>query len=150
MNRKIVAVTTAMIMMMAAPAFAANAPVAQLQAASGKVLINQGQGFVPAKGLVALNAGDKVMVGKDSSASVVYTTANCSVDVAPATVMSIAAKAPCAEGETISAIDSVFIHSAAADGGANYVPVVVAGSLLVGAGALAIAWTFKEKSVSAP
>jgi hypothetical protein len=148
MIRKIIATTATM--MLAAPAFAASAPVAQLQAVNGKVLVNQGQGFVPAQGLVALNAGDKIMVGKDSSASVVYTAANCSVDVAAATVMSIAAKAPCAEGETIGAIDSVFVHSAAADGGAGYVPIVVIGGLLVAGGTMAIALTFSDTAVSAP
>lgn len=154
MSRRIIAFTTAMFM--AAPVLASNAPVAQLQAANGKVLVNQGQGFVPAKGTVALNAGDRIMVGKDSSASVLYTAANCKVDVAAATVVSVEASAPCVSGETVGAIDSVFVHSAAGEsagnyGGAAYVPFVVITSLVT-AGALTTLAIIEDEdgSVSRP
>ncbi len=128
-------------LLVATPVVAANAPVAQLQAVTGKVLVNQGKGFVPASGLLALNSGDKIMVGKDGSASVLYTTANCTVDVAASTVVAISDKAPCAEGQTVGAIDSVFVHSAAHEtgGGAAYVPVVVIGSLVTIAGLMTVA-----------
>lgn len=150
MNRKIVAI--AATMMMVAPVIAANAPVAELQAATGKVLVNQGQGFVSAAGIVALNAGDKIMVGKDSSARVLYTAANCSVDLAAATVMAVEAKAPCAAGETVGAVDSVFVHSASGDGGggAQYVPIVVITSLVTAGALTTLAIIDNNGSVSRP
>lgn len=145
----------AVSMLLASSAIAANAPVAQLQASNGKVLVNQGKGFVPASGLISLNAGDKIMVGKDSSASVLYTTANCSVDVAASTVVAVQAKAPCSAGQTIGAVDSVFVHSAAGSGGnyggAPYVPYVVTLSLITTGALMAVAITQDENgAVSRP
>jgi hypothetical protein len=151
MSLKIIAAVAALSV--AGPAIAANAPVAQLQSATGKVLINQGNGFVPANGLVALNAGDKIMVGKDGSASVLYTANGCTVDVAAASVAVVAEKAPCVSGETVGSVDSVFIHSAAGEGagGAPYVPFVVISGLVTTAALMTFAVIEDEGgSVSRP
>jgi hypothetical protein len=61
---------------------------------NGKVLINKGKGFVPATGSVALNDGDKVLVGDNSFAVVSY--AECAVSISAPTVMAISTAAPCA------------------------------------------------------
>lgn len=117
----------------------ASSPVAQVELLTGKVLVNQGQGFVPAKQGQALMAGDRILVGKDGAASVTYTAAGCSVDVAQATVLSVQAKAPCTEGQNVAAVDSVFVNAARAtganEGGAPYVHIVVP-AFLVGAGSI--------------
>ena len=69
---------------------------------SGKVLINKGEGFVPASGLVSLNAGDKVMVGVNSFAVVSF--ADCAVSLSAPTVMSVTREAPCAAGSAGAAV----------------------------------------------
>lgn len=135
-------------------AFAA-VPVAQVGKTSGKVLVNQGKGFVALVEGSALFAGDKVFVGKDATASISYSAANCTVDVAPASVMQVQATAPCAAGETVSSINSVFVHSAQGMGagssaGAQYVPIVVTGSLVTLGGAVVLMLTQDDKPVSTP
>jgi hypothetical protein len=107
--------------------------VAQLGDVQGKVLVNRGEGFAPASGMIALNAGDKVMVGKDGSATLAYAGADCSVSLAPATVVTIGEIAPCQPGETVAAVDSVFVKPAnyAGYAGAAYVPIVVSVSIVV-------------------
>lgn len=135
-----------------AQAFAA-APVAVVGAASGKVLVNQGKGFVPLAEGAALFVGDKVFVGKDGKATISYTEAKCTVDVAPASVSQVLAAAPCTEGETVAAVDSVFVKSASHmylyEGEALPLPVVLALGGIVGL----TAWAIIDQdggSVSAP
>ena len=117
-------------------------PVAQIEAFSGKVLVNQGKGFVAASQGLTLNAGDRILVGKDGAAKLNYIASNCSVDVASATVVAVKPQAPCAEGQTVAAVDSVFINAAqgsdaafAAGGGSQFV-ALVAPAFIVGAGAV--------------
>lgn len=128
----------------------AAAPVAHVGKSSGKVLVNQGKGFVPLAEGAALFAGDKVFVGKDGAASIAYSDKECTVDIAPASVMLVQPVAPCAGAETVSSVDSVFIHSAQAvgEGGAAYVPVVLVGSAIVIGGTLAVAITQDDNPVS--
>lgn len=130
----------------------AAVPVAHVGKSSGKVMVNQGKGFVPLAEGAALFAGDKVFVGKDGSASIAYNDKECTVDIAPASVMQVQPTAPCAGAETVSSVDSVFIHSAQAvgGGGAAYVPVVLVGSAVVIGGTLAVAVTQDNNPVSAP
>lgn len=85
----------------------AGASVAQIDNAHGKVLINQGKGFVPVTGLMSLNAGDKIMVGEQSFATVSY--GECTVSLSSPTVFSVSAKAPCIAGAELTAVDGAFI-----------------------------------------
>lgn len=78
---------------MATSAVAANS-VAVITGASGKVLVNKGEGFVPVVGSFELSAGDRVMIGDDSFATLSY--AECSVALSKPTVLSVSADAPCA------------------------------------------------------
>jgi hypothetical protein len=112
--------------------------MAQLDQIQGKVLINQGSGYESAGQLVSLNPGDKVFVGKDSGATLKYAS-GCSVAVAPASVVTVQDKAPCAEGDTVAAVDSILVtpvrrrggRPPAYGGGAAYVPIVVSVSVVV-------------------
>lgn len=86
---------------------AAVAGVAQIDSAHGKVLVNQGKGFVPVTGLMSLNAGDKIMVGEESFATVSYD--QCAVSLSTPMVFSVSAKAPCIAGAEMKAVDGAFI-----------------------------------------
>jgi hypothetical protein len=131
MGKKLLSGAFAAILVVSTAYSAVN--IAQLGDVKGKVLINHGDGFTPASGLSALNVGDKVMVGKDGSATVAYAGAGCSVSLAPATVVTIGEVAPCQAGETMAAVDSVFVTPAnyAGFAGAAYVPIVVSASIVV-------------------
>ena len=85
--------------MFSSAAFAGNV-AATISDFSGKVLVNQGKGFVPALGSISLKAGDKVMVGENSFAVVSY--AECAVSISSPTVLSVTKDAPCASGSAHS------------------------------------------------
>lgn len=63
----------------------------------GNLTVNQGQGFQPVNSRVDANVGDSVMVGPNSSATVVYDD-GCKVNVQPGAVTTIAPLSPCASG----------------------------------------------------
>ncbi len=71
------------------------AQAATLGSVSGSVLVNQGNGFVAAK-VGALQAGDTIMSRKDGNAVIAY-DGGCTVKVAPGSVVTVAAKSPCAQ-----------------------------------------------------
>jgi hypothetical protein len=139
-----------LIAMLAVSAAHSAVSVAQLGDVQGKVLVNHGDGFIPAGGLTALTAGDKIMVGKEGSATVAYAAAGCSVSLAPATVVTIGEIAPCQAGETMAAVDSVFVKPAVYEGfaGAAYVPIVVSVSIVVTI--LATVWIATNDNDGAP
>jgi hypothetical protein len=89
----------------------ASVIVAELGTVTGKVLINHGKGFVPADGLISLNAGDQLMVGEKSSAVVNYAS-GCAVSVSATQVVTISAKAPCKAGEKVAMIGDTAIAPA--------------------------------------
>ncbi len=112
---------------------AANS-VAVIGDASGKVMVNSGKGFVPVKGSFALGAGDKVLVGENSFATISY--AECAVSLSKPTVFSVTKTAPCLAGEKSALAEGVFIAPVADAGGDTYVapfpwPLVL---LIVGGG----------------
>jgi hypothetical protein len=117
----------------------ASVIVAELGTVQGKVMINHGKGFVPAAGLVSLNAGDQLMVGEKSSAVVNYAS-GCAVSVAATQVVTISAKAPCKAGEKVAMIGDTAI-APAADVMDPSVPYGFAGALpllLIGGGVLGL------------
>ena len=111
---------------------------AEINLMQGKVLVNQGEGFVALAEGSALKVGDKVLVGKDSSAIISY-NGGCAVSINEAKVVTVAKAAPCKAGTTAAIVGSNLI-SPAADPGA---PPVAAGAallplLLLGGGAAVV------------
>lgn len=66
----------------------------------GKVAVSQGDGFQAASGKMVLKPGDKVLLGQDGAASVVYAKPRCVVQLVPATVTTITRSGPCLPGQT--------------------------------------------------
>lgn len=95
-------------------AFAAPV-VAELIAINGKVLVNQGNGFVAAGPDVSLAVGDQIMVGADATAEIKYAN-GCNVTVNASAVVRIAAQAPCKKGEPVAMVDSVLVTPAFGNG----------------------------------
>jgi hypothetical protein len=117
--------------------------VAAIDAVQGKVLVNHGAGFVALVDGAALNAGDRVMVGKDSAAVIAYAN-GCSVTVSEAKVVTVAKSAPCKAGST-AMIGSSFVSPVAdVPGGAYMAPAagfplllpLLGGAAVVGGGIL--------------
>jgi hypothetical protein len=81
--------------------------------AEGKVLVAQGDGFSPSVVGMSLSAGDKVFVGDQSSATLVYP--NCSISLSSGTVFTVPASATCAKGETIALVDGVVVTPVSGD-----------------------------------
>ena len=90
-------------------AAAAEAPIANLSDANGKILVDQGQGFVGSAGQ-DLKAGDRVFIGDKSSAVVAY--AACTVKLDKPTVFVVSKAAPCLQGSNSTQIGSVIISPA--------------------------------------
>jgi hypothetical protein len=76
------------------PALAADGQ-AKLTAATGRVLVNQGDGFHPAATGKLLNTGDSIFIGDESAATIVYATDNCQVVANAPRVLTIGTLSPC-------------------------------------------------------
>jgi hypothetical protein len=96
---------------MASASVQAATSVAQVGNFHGKVLVNQGKGFVPVSGALSLKAGDAVMIGEESFATVSYN--ECTVSLSEPTVFTVGEAAPCAKGEKIASVGGSFITPAA-------------------------------------
>jgi hypothetical protein len=143
----------ALSLALASASVKAASSVAQMGDFHGKVLVNQGKGFVPVAGPLALQAGDTVMIGEESSATVSYN--QCSVALTSPTVFTVGEKAPCAKGEKVASVQGVFIAPAAhqyAFGGAGGAQAWLPLALIAGAAATVgiIVVATKNKSVCAP
>jgi hypothetical protein len=78
----------------ASPASAAEGK-AQLISSNGKVLVNQGDGFVqPSTGML-LNTGSRIFVGHEASAKITYVADNCQIVVPADRVVTIEVLSPC-------------------------------------------------------
>jgi hypothetical protein len=124
------------------PSLAAS-PIAEATGLHGKVLVNHGKGFEVATGSVLLNAGDRLMVGEKSSATVNYLNVKCTVSASNSTVLTVAAVAPCKSGTVVGSIDNVFATPVADPVDAGFVPpvfpilpVLVGTAVVVGGGYL--------------
>jgi hypothetical protein len=82
--------------MIAGPALAADASVAQLGAVKGSVLVSQNGKMVPATA-ASLKAGDRVVASANGSAVVKFAD-GCTVALKSASMVTVAAKSPCASG----------------------------------------------------
>ena len=113
----------------------------------GKVLVNQGNGFVPVAGRLALKAGDTVMVGEESFATVTYNN-ECSVALTSPTMFIVSGKAPCAKGERVASVDGAFIAPAYGPP-PSLLPLLLVGGAGLTVGIIVLA-THKKHAVSAP
>ncbi len=105
---------------------------AELVRAEGKVSVNRGGGFEPASLGMVLKAGDKVLVGEGSSASLMYAEPGCVYEVAPASVATVSDVGPCVTGEAVSQGESVFATPVLSDEGptdTNLTPLYVMSGL---------------------
>ena len=108
--------------------------VAEISSIQGKVLVNQGKGFVTLANSSILNAGDRVMVGKKSSAVIAYAN-GCVVTVGATKVVTVGKSAPCKSGSIVIApVADVSVAPAVYD---PTLPLVfIGGALVVGGGVL--------------
>ena len=81
------------------PAFAADesAAFAKLERVSGHVLVNQGEGFVPATKGMVLKPGDRIMVQGDAQAKVEFND-ECEVEIDENKMATIPEKSTCQGG----------------------------------------------------
>jgi hypothetical protein len=134
----------------------AQGSVAVISSSAGKVLVNKGKGFAPASGMLSLNVGDSVMVGKGSSAVISYNE-GCSVNAAASSVLTVSETAPCAAGQAMLTADGVFVDAAADLDPTVAVPflplpLLLVGTVAVAAGASAVLGIgpFKKNNKAAP
>jgi hypothetical protein len=78
------------------PAFAAETSIATLGAVHGSVMVNQNGKMVSASA-ASLKAGDRIVASANGSASVKFAD-GCVVSLKPASMITVAAKSPCASG----------------------------------------------------
>jgi hypothetical protein len=110
--------------------FASAASAANLANISGDVMINKGEGFVPAVSSVELSAGDKILVGEGGFVDVAYD--KCTVSLAKPMVHSIAKVAPCDQA-VISPVADLEAPFAAGFGGLP-LPLILVGTAVVAGG----------------
>lgn len=121
---------------------------AQMQSIQGKVLVNQGSGFIAATDGVLLKPGDKILVGKEASAIVTYEN-GCEVSISEPKVLTVAKSVPCPAGAKIASVGSSFAAPVAGGGGGLPPPVIGLGAFgAVAATALIV--NLNNKPVSAP
>jgi hypothetical protein len=102
-------------------------PTAQFSDIKGKVLVNKGQGFVPATLAMTLKSGDRVLVGEDSSAMLAYEA--CAVVLDKPAVTKITDTAACATVPAVQPVADVYVppgSGGAAPGAAGAAPGLAA------------------------
>ncbi len=82
--------------MIAGPALAADASVAQLGAVKGSVMVSQNGKMVSASA-ASLKAGDRIVTQANGSATVKFAD-GCVVNLKAASMVTVGAKSPCASG----------------------------------------------------
>lgn len=122
--------------MLSANVVQAAANLAEIGSIQGKVLVNQGKGFVALAEGSSLAAGDRVMVGKKSLAVIAYSN-GCLVSINETKVVTVAKVAPCKDGAHLAMVGSELI-SPVADIVDPVVPFFGAPLLLVGGGVAVI------------
>ncbi len=118
-------------------------PAMQIEYVSGKVLVNAGKGFRQVAEAGLLKAGDRLLIGKDSTVTINFNDAHCSVSYAAPSIVVVPVMAPCKPGDTLAAVGNEFAVPANAAGVAvvgaavdTTIPVTI-GIAVEGAGLLA-------------
>jgi hypothetical protein len=129
-----------------------TATAAELVKLEGKVSVNRGDGFEPAKQGMVLKVGDQVLVGKESAASLVYAEPGCVLEVPEASVVTVSDVGPCIPGQTTALGESVFVTPAATDGTTGDLTpfYVMGGGAVIGATALIINEASKDSGNRPP
>ena len=109
MKKTLVYVLSAVLL--ASTIIAAQAGIAQLGDAHGKVLVNHGKGFVAVTGAADLNIGDRIMIGDQSFATVSF--AGCTVSLSEPTVFTVTKNAPCAAGQQAAVVEGAIVSPTA-------------------------------------
>jgi hypothetical protein len=86
---------------LASSAIAAPSQTAQVSDFSGKILINHGKGFNKASANLAVKSGDSIFIGDNSSVTIAYELAQCSVTYSTPQTLIVPAKAPCRPGQAV-------------------------------------------------
>ncbi len=97
---------------LASGAVAATGPIAQVANFSGKILISHGKGFTKAVGNISLATGDAVFIGDNSSVTIAYGAAKCSVTYTTPQTFNVPVKAPCTEGQMLGQVDNLTVQPA--------------------------------------
>ncbi len=101
--RKTIVATLSFLTLPTFSAFSAETPVASFKNITGKVLVNTGNGFVPATPSLELQSGNKVLLGDNSSAKILFIQNGCSLELIPAAVTTITDSSMCQQaGLTIT------------------------------------------------
>ena len=132
MSRKLFALAASAVLI-CGPAFAADAPVAQLGAVTGSVMVSQNGKMITANS-ASLKAGDRVVASANGSASVKFAD-GCVVALKPASMITVAAKSPCASGAGLVSASSAAPQQLAPET-AQWVAI---GAFVIGGGALVAA-----------
>ena len=141
MMKKFALVAGAVSLLWASSAFAAGS-VALVGEVQGKVMVNSGEGYVPVASAAELAPGATVFVGPKSSAKLTYTEANCSVNLAAGSVVTIKKNAPCAE------VASPVADAPMPEVAFSPLPLLVGGLAVAGLVGLIIATSDDEEPVS--
>lgn len=119
-----------------ASANSAPASVAVVAAVDGQVMVNTGKGYFPATAQLVLKAGDRVLVGKNSNATISYN--DCAVSLDKPVLFTVTAEPVCAKSSVQPTADLPGgayppAGGVAAAGGLASValPMLVVGSLTV-------------------
>jgi hypothetical protein len=123
---------------------AGQALAATVNATSGQVLINRGEGYMMVAGSTQANAGDTIVVNPGGSAQIMYPD-GCVVDVSPGSVATVLAQSPCGSGGGGSSSST---ETAATNSGSNNGTLFAIGALAVGGGVAAALFLQKDKSAS--
>lgn len=121
---------------------ATQALAATVNATSGQVLINRGEGYMMVAGSTQANTGDTIVVNPGGSAQIVYPD-GCVINVSPGSVAAIAARSPCGGGGGSNGST----ETAATNGVSNGTMFAI-GALAVGGGVAAALFLQKDKSAS--
>lgn len=108
---------------------------AQLLSVSGKVLVDQGNGYQPAESFVDLAAGSRVFVGAEGQAKLAYVN-GCVVELSAGAVVTVSKTAPCASGAVAANGDSIIAPMAdvvySPEPTVSYLPLLLLGAVVAG------------------
>ena len=89
----------------------ADVGIATISDMNGKVLVNAGEGFVPAAADMVLKAGDRIFVGEQSLATLSYEA--CAVLLDKPTVVTVTAEGGCKASTSVQPVADVYVPPAA-------------------------------------